>query len=164
MLQRVQTIYLILAFTCSVLLLFLPIYNLSVIGSNGETIKTTTVGAYGMQGETTQSMPLYLIFILGAMLSVLAVFLYKNRKKQLLVCRLNLLFQIFIALSFMLVSFFGFDYIAGKYEELGFLLSDVSLGYGIGYFVLFLGIPFLILAIRGIRQDEALLKSLDRLR
>lgn len=164
MLQRVQTIYLILAFTCSVLLLFLPIYSLSITSDGGEPINSSTVGAYGIQGETTQAIPLYLIFVSGAMLSILAIFLYKNRKKQLLVCRLNLLFQIFVAISFIFVSFFGFDYIAGKYEELGFLINDLTLDYGVGYFILFLGIPFLILAIRGIRRDEALLKSLDRLR
>ncbi|MFK8037322.1 MAG: DUF4293 domain-containing protein [Crocinitomicaceae bacterium] len=164
MLQRIQTIYLVLAFICSILLLFLPIYNLSIIDSNTEVLKVGTIGAYGMVGETTQSVPLYLIFVFSAMLSVLAIFLYKNRRKQLLVCRLNLLFQSILAISFLLVSLFGLDYLAGKYKEIGFPISDVKLDYGMGYFVLFMGIPFILLAIRGIRSDEALLKSLDRLR
>ncbi len=164
MIQRVQTIYLLLAFTCSVLLLFLPIYHLSGISANGNDAIVLTLGAYGIQGETSKTMPLYLIFVLSSMLSVLAIFLYKNRGRQLLVCRLNLIFQVLIALSFLLVSFFGLDYISSQYNDLGYVIDKVKLSYGTGYYFLFFGIPFLLLAIRGIRKDEALLKSLDRLR
>lgn len=164
MLQRIQTIYLLLATICSVLMLFFPIFQIVVVDTTGNQSMSSSFGAYGVHGDTTSAMPLYLIFVFSAMLSIIAIFLYKNRKKQLLICRLNLLFQIVVAISFLLVYFFGLNYISSTYTDLGYLTNNVRITIGLGYYLLFLGIPFLLLAIRGIRADEALLKSLDRLR
>ena len=166
MLQRIQTVYLFLAFICSILILFFPIYSLSVTEATSGVEKLMTFGAYGIQGESPKTIPLYLIFVLTGMLSLTAIFLYKNRKKQLLITRLNLLLQMLIAIAFLVVSIFGHDYIAGRLNTDGIDIDKIEfqMTYGIAYYLLFLGIPFLLLAIRGIRKDEALLKSLDRLR
>jgi len=40
----------------------------------------------------------------------------------------------------------------------------VTMGYGIGYFGPIAALPFVFLANRGIKKDENLIKSLDRLR
>lgn len=164
MLQRIQTIYLVLAFICSLLLLFFPIFYIAVIDAEGIVLAASDLGAYGILGDTVQTMPLYLLFVLTAMLSLIAIFLFKNRKKQLLFSRLNLVLQILVAITFLSVYFFGFDFIAKQYSELSHSNSNISITIGLGYYLLFLGIPFILLAIRGIRSDEALLKSLDRLR
>ena len=164
MLQRVQTIYLVLAFICAVLLLFFPIFHLSVVDPDGVNMASSEVGAYGLNGDATKLFPLYIVFIAEAMLALTAIFLYKNRRKQLLVCRLNLIFQFLVAISFLLAYFFGFDFIASQYADLGHVSENVEMKIGLGYYLLFIGIPLLLLAIRGIRADEALLKSLDRLR
>ncbi|MFD1551200.1 DUF4293 domain-containing protein [Putridiphycobacter roseus] len=163
MLQRIQTIYLLLAAACSVSLLFLPIYFVNIAN---DTDVSATFGAYGLVSDNllNTEIPLYLLFILWTMLSIIAIFLYKNRKKQLLVCRINLLLQFLIAIGFLLFSFFGKSLLKEQLIELGHDASEVTFSMGIGYFCLFLGIPFLLLAIRGIRNDEQLLKSLDRLR
>ncbi|MDX1351093.1 MAG: DUF4293 domain-containing protein [Putridiphycobacter sp.] len=164
MIQRAQTVYLFFAAIASILMLFFPIFNLAIVDDQGRQTVTGVLNVYGVVGEASASIPLFIIFVLTAMLSILAIFLYKNRRKQLLVCRLNLLFQILVAISFLLVYFFGPNYISTKYTDAGLIGTEVKMTVGLGYYILFLGIPFLLLAIRGIRADEDLLKSLDRLR
>lgn len=163
MIQRIQTVYLILALLCSVLLLFFPIFELSVV-SNSNVLATAEMGAYGVSGDTNNPMMLYLVFMFSALLSLLAIFLYKNRTKQLLVCRLNLIYQFIVAASFLAVYFFGFDLMMTQSDLELNADNQAKISIDVGYYLLFLGIPFLLLAIRGIRADEALLKSLDRLR
>lgn len=134
------------------------------MAADGKTVMFSTFGAYGLVGDSAQSSSLYLVFVLFAMLSVLAIFFYKNRRKQLLVCRINLLLQIVVAVSFMAAYYFGFDFIKSQYTDLSSSVGTASINGGAGYYLLFVGIPFILLAIRGIKKDEALLKSLDRLR
>jgi len=163
MLQRIQTIYLLIATVISVLLLIMPIYYVNLIGD--DTI-SGIFGAYGLQSEASENinLPLYLVFILMAMLSIIAIFSFKKRSKQLLFCRLNLLLQILVGLGFLAFSFFGKDMLKDKFVELGYPIDSIEFSFGLGYFLLFMGIPFIILAINGIKRDENLLKSLERLR
>lgn len=164
MIQRIQNLYLFIAFICSTLLMFFPIYFLKI--SQGGEILTAEFGAHGLQIEdtSTSNMPLYILFIIMAMLSILGFFLFKNRKKQLLVTRFNLMIQLMVAIAFLVFSLFGKTMLFKILEEKNYPINDITFEYGIGYFLLFIGIPFLFLAIRGIRSDEELLKSIDRIR
>jgi len=164
MLQRIQTIYLILVFTSSLLLLFFPIFDLSLFANDGALVMSSKFGAYGVTGDSVQPSSLYLLFVLFAMLSVAAIFLYKNRKKQLLVCRINLGLQAITVVSFIAAYYFGFEFIKLQNSDLSNVVSNAKINGAAGYYILLVGIPFLLLAIRGIKADEALLKSLDRLR
>ena len=141
----------------------MPIYFVNI---TNDVSVSATFGAYAMQSENlvNTKIPLYLLFILMTMLSVVAIFLFKNRKKQLLFARINLILQFLVAIGFLLFSFFGKSLLKAQLIELGHEANEVTFSMGIGYFFLFLGIPFLLLAIRGIRNDDKLLKSLDRLR
>ena len=124
-------------------------------------------GAYGLDLKTSNQeggFPFYILFILMAMLSMVALFLFKNRKKQILLTRLNLLLQFCVAAGFLVFSFFGKTGLKDKIVALGYQIEDIEFSFGLGYFFLFLGIPFLLLAIRGIKRDEELLKSIDRIR
>ena len=69
-----------------------------------------------------------------------------------------------VAIAFLAFSLFGKTMLFTLLEEKNYPVNDISFEYGIGYFLLFIGIPFLFLAIRGIRHDEELLKSIDRIR
>lgn len=164
MLQRIQTVYLLLAFACTSALLFFPIF---IIKSSYEGIETEIVfDAYGLNtsGSTEGQFPLYILFIILAVLTFFGVLLFKNRKKQLLIVRLSFIFHLLTALAFLLFALLGKQVLTHKIIEMGDKDINIDFSYGIGYYLLFISIPFLLLAIKGIKADEQLVKSLDRIR
>ena len=162
MIQRKQSIYLALAFICVTLLLFFPIFNIEY--SRLEETAKGTFGAYGMHfgEEGSSDFPLYVLFIVMALLTAAGILMYKDRKKQLMLCRLNLVFHVLIAFSLSVFFYLGKSMVEENLKAKGF--GDISFSMDIGFFLLIASIPFLILAIRGIKQDEQLLKSIDRIR
>jgi hypothetical protein len=99
---------------------------------------------------TAQSNLLLLILTAGVgIASLIAIFLYKNRKMQMRITLITLLVSLLnLGLYFAETQ----KYVPGEGK---FDLSAV--------FAIFIPI-LLFLAIRGIRKDEKLVKSLDRLR
>ena len=86
------------------------------------------------------------------MISLLAIFLYKNRKMQL---KVTLTLIILEVLLFVVVAYY-IVYVIKRF--------DASLIPGFRMFIPFLTIVFSILAYRGIKKDEILIRSYDRLR
>ena len=86
--------------------------------------------------------------IVSIVLSVLTLFIFKYRKVQLLINRLHLTLQIFIFLALI----YGLTQSVTGYDYLIWLLMPVQ------------AIFFIVLANSAIRKDEALIKSIDRLR
>jgi uncharacterized membrane protein len=161
MIQRKQTIYLLLALICALLLLFYPIFSLSAV-SFGKVYEGS-FGAKGIQGEDyTQAFPMYILFSFMAFLSVAGIALFRNRKKQLLICRINLIIHILIGIGLTVFYYVGKGLALDRLEENGFSNPEFAIDFG--FFFAVAAIPFLILAIRGIRGDEKLLKSIDRIR
>lgn len=85
-------------------------------------------------------------------INILAIFLYENRKNQMSWVKRSGLMQV-IALGFcagVMLSMGG----------IGTYLWDEALGTGL----VLLGLIFQILALRNIRKDEELVRSMDRIR
>jgi hypothetical protein len=164
MLQRIQTIYLALAFICITLLLNFPIF--SITSTVNEIVSISEFNAYGFQSTTieSESTPFYLLYIFMALFSFTGIFLYKKRNKQIKVVRLGLIVHILVAIGFLAFSLFGKATLLNKLSETGIDNMELKFGFGLGYYLLFISIAFLLLAVRGIRADEKLVKSLDRLR
>ena len=158
MIQRIQTVYLFLAAVCMALQLFFPTFIIfkEIEGQTTETM------VYLSQGLFTK-----IIFVLLTLFPVAGIMLYKNRGKQIMVTRLGLISYILVAIGFILIAFLGKDYlIESSIMEGQTLLTKEAykVGNGLGYYLMFVAVPFMLLAIRGIRADEKLVKSLDRLR
>ena len=77
--------------------------------------------------------------------------MYKNRKLQFVLGRLN------IILNFILLGFFA-------YQSLNISGEALVSEKGIGIFLPILSIVLLALANKAIKKDEDLVKSVDRLR
>ncbi len=92
------------------------------------------------------------IMILILILSVTALFLFKKRKIQLKLAGVIILL-IIVFIGLMLYHLF---WVAGKYQ------ADLVPGYKM--FIPLLILVFGILAYRGIKRDENLVRSYDRLR
>ena len=137
MIQRIQTIYLFLAFVVTgILLFFIPLWTMS----NDKDF-------YFMQSEV------YTILLgLSTTLSVLSILSYKKRQNQFVIGRLN------IILNLILLGLF-------VYRSLNLSGETPTVSEkGIGMFLPVIAIVFLVLANKAIKKDEDLVKSVDRLR
>lgn len=142
MIQRIQSIWLLLAAVAAFVTLRFSFYSGNII--NAETKQK------GYQLLTAQSNILLTILSAGVGLAaLLCIFLYKNRKQQTKIIWLVLLVSIINIVLFFVESR---KYIAGEGN------------YDLTAAIVFAVPIFLILALRGIRKDEKLVKSLDRLR
>ena len=155
MLQRVQTIWLFFA-TAAIFSLFLFPY-LQVVNSDGTAQALKVTGVYqDINGQVVQTQPFLALTIATVLLGLLPfviIFFYRNRKKQITTCYLTIL--AILGYSFWLVQT-AKDVLGNITLELG--------NYGIGVILPSLAILFIILALRGIRKDEKLVRSADRLR
>ena len=137
MIQRIQTIYLLLAFVVTgVLLFFFPLWTMS---DNKEY--------FFMQSQV------YTILLgLSTSLTLLGVVSYKKRQNQFVIGRLN------IILNLILLGFF-------VYRSLNLSGETPAVSEkGIGMFLPAVAIVLLVLANKAIKKDEDLVKSVDRLR
>jgi hypothetical protein len=162
MIQRAQTIYLGLAFICMVLLLVFPIFSVEVSAEGAST--TAVFGAYGVIGEAeSNEFPVYIVIIILALLSAAGILLYKKRPRQLLICRLNLILHLLFTAGVYLFYYFGKAFVSNGITVEG-VNAEVIFGMETGFFLMIPALAFIWLAIRGIKRDEKLVKSLDRLR
>lgn len=136
MIQRIQTLYLFLAAVISAGLIF--VFHL---WTNNEGVKIFALDEY-----------LYLGLFLGsALLSLVSIFRFNDRKSQFVLGRLN------IILNFILLGIF-------VYQSLN-LSGEINVSEkGIGILLPIFSIVCLVLANKAIKKDEDLVKSVDRLR
>lgn len=141
MIQRLQSVWLLLAAAAAFCSLRFSFYSGNMIAENQSKTFVSL---------TAQSHLLLLVLTAGVgIASLIAIFLYKNRKMQLRIVLLTLLVSIInLVLFFMQTKKFVPN--EGAYDL-------------IAIFAIFIPI-LLFFAIRGIRRDEKLVKSLDRLR
>ncbi len=135
MIQRIQSIYLLLVAIIAGLGLYLPLWK------NNENIVEKGF-------ENTYILVLFAIVIV---LSIVAIFMFKNRKLQFVLGRFNILINI------LLLSVFGY-YTQNFSGEA--LVSEKEIGLSIP----FISIVLLYMANKAIKKDEELVKSVDRLR
>lgn len=136
MLQRIQTIYLLLAAGISAGLIF--VFHL---WTSNQEVKVFA----------KDEILYFALFIGSAALSLIAIFMYKNRKSQFVLGRLN------IILNFFLLGLF-------VYQSLNISGEAIVSEKGIGILLPIISIVFLALANKAIKKDEDLVKSVDRLR
>jgi hypothetical protein len=158
MIQRIQSVFLLIAFISSVLLFFFPL-----AGIYGDT-STYLFFVYKFQnmvpGDTSlfnnmAVIPLAVINAGTAGLVAVSIFMYKNRVLQMRLVR----FGIFLDIILIALVFFVY---AGIIERTLFVTPDYMSEAGI-YFPL-AALVFLILANRSIVRDERMVRSIDRLR
>jgi len=154
MIQRIQSIWFFLA-TVAFFALFLFAYIHFSADGIAKALKVT--GVYeeigGQVVRTQEFLGLTIATVLIGVLPFIAIFLYKDRSKQ-------------IALAYLaIVAILGHFY--WLYNTTHAILGDYQLkpeNYGIGIFLPSITILFIIFAIKGIRKDEKLIKSTERLR
>jgi len=158
MIQRIQSVYLLLAAACSAALFFFPVASfLSDITYQKFYITRLANMAPGEPSAVAQSLilPLAGVGIAMLILALAAIFLYKKRVMQLKLVKAGIL-----ATIIMIAGIF-FLYCPLIEKKLA-IVPDYTSEIGI-YFPL-IALVFFILANRAITRDDRLVKSLDRLR
>lgn len=166
MIQRVQTIYLLLAFVLMLLLMVFPIFTIEYQYGDEAIFQTSYLNGNGLvdtDGTVRAALPLTYFYFSLALLTAVCILFYKKRPRQLLLTRLNLIFHILFVAGVYAIYFSESLVIKGVEEMAGELLT-VQISMNIGFFLLIPTIAFIWLAIRGIKRDEMLVTSLDRLR
>ena len=131
MIQRIQSIYLLVAAISMTLISFkVPVYTLN------ETL-------FMAQDDTN----MFVLTIVGAIFSLLGLFMFKNRKFQMKLIRLTVLIQMIIGIRIFML-FNKFEVVLNNYFL--FLMAFTLLA--------------LIMAYRGVKKDDDLVRSVDRIR
>lgn len=137
MIQRIQSVWLLVAAICVFVSFKLPFY----IGTHPKYPGV----AYELKG--TESFLLMLVTILTGALAAIIIFLFRNRKLQLRLCVLGILLEaLLIFLYYQQVR----QFTSGTYALWAILHSIAVICF--------------VLAARGINKDEKLIKESDRLR
>ncbi len=138
MIQRIQTVYLLLTFVITgVLMFFIPLWTLN-----------TGKAFYFMQDQV------YTVLLgLSTMLTIISIISYKKRQNQFVMGRLN------IILNLILLGLFVYRSLNLSGETVNAVSEK-----GIGMFLPIVAIVLLVLANKAIKKDEDLVKSVDRLR
>ncbi len=145
MIQRIQTVWLLLAAVANALLFHFAYYKAIFMANGAERIEYL---------RATNHVPSLLVLVVVVLLPLVAIFSFKNRKRQNRMAVLSMVANIgFHALMIMRVS---------NIKNGTTIPADGA--YQIGFFFPTVAILFLFLAIKGIKKDEKLIKSLDRLR
>jgi uncharacterized membrane protein YcgQ (UPF0703/DUF1980 family) len=146
MIQRIQSLYLLLAAAAGAATWFFEIWK--------ATLSDNVVSYFNVQSS-------YLVFVLYmviVMLAVISIFLFKKRKVQFRLTVLN----IFLSIAAIVLQYFKVLDFANALQTGGKTITSSS--YLPAAFLPVLILVFLFLAARGIYKDERLIKSLDRLR
>jgi drug/metabolite transporter (DMT)-like permease len=140
MIQRIQSIWLLLASICTVLTVKFSFYT-------GNKLDAVTKAKTFVQLNAQSDMMLTVLvgFILAACL--IAIFLFKDRKRQMLVSGVTALVAIINIIIYISETR---SFVEGQYSITSTFTFLVPL--------------FLLLAARAIWKDEQLVKSADRLR
>ena len=144
MIQRIQSLYLLIAALISgVLILFLKLWT-AVDGSDFYVLDAFKTSDYLLRIAAV-------LFFIVAIMALYNIFLFKNRKLQFVVGRIIILINFFLV---GLLVYFSQN-LSGEIK-----ISEK----GIGLFIPIITILLVVLANKAVKKDEELVKSVDRLR
>jgi FtsH-binding integral membrane protein len=156
MLQRIQSIYLLAASLVLFALYFFPLAHNVYVNNASVTIMVTGIfqDVNGVKKSIESFTALTAITAVVALIPLVIIFLFKNRKQQLALCYGTIL--VLFGYSFWMAQ------TVKKAVGEGVQLDTHTMG--IGLFLTSISIVMLLLATKGIKNDEKLIKSADRLR
>ena len=144
MLQRIQTVYLLVAIILSgIVSFFVPFWP-------DQEMEDVYLESLFQTGEAVL-VAVPVLFMMSGLISVITLLSFKTRTKQIVFNRLN------IVINFLLLGII-------VYHLLMLPGETVVSKKGIGVFIPLIVIVFLALANKAIIKDEKLVKSVDRLR
>ena len=155
MIQRVQSVYLFLVFVFAILFAVLPMAHFT-LEATGMSLRLLYFRSFFAETAFSSSWHIILLTITWSVImlvTVITTFQYKNRLLQIKLGKLNILLH--VALT-MLVFFF-IDALRGQ-------VIGAEFTYGAAVLFPVISLIFILMAIKAIKKDEALVRSADRFR
>ena len=146
MIQRIQSIFLLLAAAASFALYGIPFASTPTKTIDNEIFADQV---FNLQDH----IGLIIFFSLSGALALVSIFLFRNR-------RLQMRMTIFTVVALIVGIAFGLIYYVQNTGGLG----DVAVNDRFGMYLPIIALIFTFLAYRYINKDEKLVKSMDRLR
>lgn len=185
MIQRIQSFYLVLAVCALALCFMFPVSTFDATGAEGsphivsqlyliprDNAAEVDVLRQVEMGESTVTMPqsgfattwpLALVAVAAGVLTLVSIFLFKNRMRQVRVVACAFLLNV----VYLFVLFIGtVDNYAEQVIRIGnqFQASNISSTYSVATWAAVASLLLLFLAQRAIKRDEAKVRAADRLR
>lgn len=151
MIQRIQTVFLAIA----AILLMLPVFlNWTLASTDSYQLNAVSIDLItdGVAQEAESSFPIAGAMMLSLFLTIYGIMQYKNRKFQIKLVQGALLVQLAVG---GVVFFYA--------DKMGELAAE-GVSYSPTLAILLVNVILFFLAIRGIKKDDALVRSADRLR
>lgn len=141
MIQRIQSLWLLLSTLCAALILFVPVFS----GAAADGL----VKVFSIR----ENLILLLIVVLSMVIPFINIFLFKNRGLQKKLIINNMILSVLTVVT----EYFSVD----KFKQaFGITQGTWEISAILPFFI----ILFLVFAFRGIRKDEKLLSESERLR
>lgn len=149
MIQRIQTLYLLIATALMAVTLFAP---LAWFGIGAEQLDLYAFALKSSSGEVMRP-PLYagIVLVLTCALPLVTVFLYKRRLLQIRLCVVEMV--LLAGAEVMLAAFYFFGHADTDFQ-----------GFKPAIALPLVCLLFIYFALRAIFRDELLVRSLDRIR
>lgn len=151
MIQRIQTVYLALAVILLVLCCCMPLATFEPAGMGKPSVMYSLVIISGA-GEITSFLPaaLFVVVVFAELVSVFAIMGYRNRRRQMRLCRLAVILELLWLAGY-----------AGEFFSVGDGFTPrVCLAASFPIIAIILT----VMARIAIRKDDNLVRSADRLR
>lgn len=150
MIQRIQTVYLL----CVVGLLFVLFFNPLLTWATVEGDYICNVMGISLKGKVLQdTWPLMILMASCALIAFVTIFMYKNRLLQIRLCGLNIVLLLGFYGLLAYYHFFGVNKDVEHVIQFHYVLACPLLAAFLSY-----------LALKAIAKDEALVRSLNRIR
>ena len=151
MIQRKQSLFLFIAIILNFICLIFPI---GIFIPKGVGVNSIMYNLWIQDGAGTvsfSSAPLFVSLLANILVSLVTIFLYKNRRLQIKLCSWNLFILIVWYLAYVIMCLL----FKGQYD-----------GFELKYPVVFPMISLILtsMARSAIRKDEALVRAADRIR
>lgn len=160
MIQRLQSIFLFLVVIAMGITIGTPLWEQTATGSGlGDSWNLTAFMMTNLDsaGEEIQSSSKWYIAALASfagLLALISIFQYKNRARQMMLNMVNSLIMVGLVATVFLTT-------NGINQEIS---AEVAGSYQIGFWAILAAMVCNMLANRFIRKDEALVRSVDRIR
>ena len=147
MIQRIQTVYLLIS---ALLVGFLFLFPFAEIAKDGAVYLFNFHGIVQDGILKQNGIFISVLIVLIMVLQVVATISYKNRTRQIRLIVLSILLLMCLLGMFFFYTYYSF--------------SNAQIGFKTGVLFPIIAIILNYLAIHAIRKDEALIRSIDRIR
>ena len=152
MIQRIQSVYFLLAGLFPAILFFLSLLSFEC---SGQTYSLSAF-SFGVSGQPALHTPYGVIVftVLSVVLPIFTIFKFSNRPLQIKLAKYTLLLQALLAVTFAVYA----------WTFVGDYLQATNFTPGFGLLLWALAVVFTILAKKAVQRDEDLVKAADRIR